>query len=130
MQNNADIIYYTDLIIDKVVKDYGYDREFVEKLYYFYVDELRRNLKETDDVSYYLPNFGTLYLTLTGANYLIMNKEKSYAKRGKERYLVQIEKVKRKREVIKSYIKKLKEAGNSKIAYFDKIFNPKGIKNA
>ena len=123
----SDIVFYTDLILDKVSEDFNHDREFIEKLYYFYTEELKTRIKENDDVAYYIPKFGTIYLTLTGANYTL--KELGRLKLRLDKIQPIIERTERKRDLIKEYIGKLKENGNSKIAYFDKIFNPNGIKN-
>ena len=124
-------IYYTDHIIDKVAEEYGYDRELVKKLYYFYQRELIKKMRYNPDPAYYIPNLGTLYLTLYGVTYALKDLEELRERRGDEhKTLVFVPRYQKKREKIKEYIAKLKEAGNSKIAYFDKIFNPKTIKNA
>lgn len=128
-----DKIYYTEDIIDEVVKK-GYDREMVEKFIKFYTSFLRKKIETTDEVAYYIPNLGTIYLTLTGSNYTlnILNRAAASKRIINNRWHLEklIKMLNFKQLKIKDYITKLKDLGVKKISYFDKIYSSKHIKNA
>lgn len=117
-------IYFIQDVFDEVSK-LGYEDKAIRDLYYFIVDYLRDRILKESDVAYFFPKFGTIFLTLTGVNYTLKFVENG-KNANKELY---IDSLNKKKKTIETYIEKLKLEGNNSIAYFNRIFNFKYIKN-
>lgn len=116
--------YFTSEIISQYAQVSRTDEKLIRDIYYFYVNRLKDSVKNNDHVAYNIMNLGTLYLTLTGANYEL--KKNSHSRF----YSPTVEtKLESKKRVIEDFIDKLKEKGIQRIPYFRKVFNPKGILN-
>ena len=129
MKNKGDKIYYTEDIIDEVCK-LGYDRELVADFYYFYSNYLKEYISNKDDIAYYIPNFGTMFITLNGISTSLYTNDQRSSKMTEEGHQKNKDTFLKKRDKIWEYINALKDAGNKKIAYFEKIKKKSNIKNA
>lgn len=127
---NDDKILFTEDVFDELQKK-GYDRELVENFFKHFVTYLRESIRKTDNVAYFIRELGTFYLTLTGANYSLKELERKTPIDDEKKKMIEktIEGIQMKKQRIQKNIKALKNNGNYAISYFDRIFNPKGIKN-
>jgi hypothetical protein len=129
-----DKIYFLGDVLDEFEKRGG-DREAAEAFYWTLLDELLEDISETDNVTYRIPNFGTLYYTLSSLHNSI-NMLQRVVDKGSYKNQEDKDKIEKKLSIFKSklermstLIEKAKKEKVNKIWFFRTRFNPKLMKN-
>jgi len=129
-----DKIYFLDDVLDEYERRGG-DRETGEAIYWYFHDTLKKDIEESDDIVYKIPNFGTLYFT-QGSLYNIGQKLEGTINKYSHLRESDKQKINKRQDIVKSKLMRMRELIDKAVSlkvnniwFLRNRFNPKNIKN-
>jgi len=129
-----DKIYFLDDILDEYERRGG-DREIGESIYWYFHDTVKKDIENSDDIVYKIPNFGTLYFTQSSL-YNIEHKLEGTINKYSHLRESDKQKINKRKDIVKSKLMKMRELIDKAVSlkvnniwFLRNRFNPKNIKN-